>query len=91
MGLPVSDIKVIPMEIGGGFGGKTTIYLEPVTALLSKITGNSKSNFGAKVKIWNFFVPISRIFDKIFFHSFGKSLICVVEKTSDDNTTLQTS
>ena len=39
LGVPVSDIKVIPMEIGGGFGGKTTIYLEPVTALLSKITG----------------------------------------------------
>ena len=39
LGVPVSDIKVVPMEIGGGFGGKTTIYLEPVTALLSKITG----------------------------------------------------
>ncbi len=39
LGVPVSAIKVIPMEIGGGFGGKTTIYLEPVAALLSKITG----------------------------------------------------
>ena len=39
LGMPVSAIKVVPMEIGGGFGGKTTIYLEPVAALLSKITG----------------------------------------------------
>lgn len=39
LGVPVSAIKVVPMEIGGGFGGKTTIYLEPVAALLSKITG----------------------------------------------------
>ena len=28
--LPVSRIKVIPTEIGGGFGGKTKLYLEPV-------------------------------------------------------------
>jgi CO/xanthine dehydrogenase Mo-binding subunit len=39
LGVPVSAIKVIPMEIGGGFGGKTTIYLEPMVALLSKLTG----------------------------------------------------
>ena len=41
LGIPVSDIKVIPMEIGGGFGGKTLIYLEPVAALLSKKTGQA--------------------------------------------------
>ena len=35
---PVSKIKVVPMEIGGGFGGKVTFYLEPVAALLSRIT-----------------------------------------------------
>ncbi|MCH7706110.1 MAG: xanthine dehydrogenase family protein molybdopterin-binding subunit, partial [Chloroflexi bacterium] len=39
LGLPVSQIKVTPLEIGGGFGGKTEIYLEPVAALLSKKTG----------------------------------------------------
>ncbi|MCI0857612.1 MAG: xanthine dehydrogenase family protein molybdopterin-binding subunit, partial [Chloroflexi bacterium] len=39
LGIPVSNIKVIPMEIGGGFGGKTLVYLEPVAALLSKKTG----------------------------------------------------
>ena len=33
---PVSRIKVIPMEIGGGFGGKVPQYLEPLAALLSK-------------------------------------------------------
>ncbi|GIW78896.1 MAG: oxidoreductase [Gemmatales bacterium] len=37
--LPVSRIKVVPMEIGGGFGGKIRVYLEPVAALLSKKTG----------------------------------------------------
>jgi xanthine dehydrogenase molybdenum-binding subunit len=39
LGMPVSKVKVIPMEIGGGFGAKTLIYLEPVAALLSKKTG----------------------------------------------------
>ncbi len=37
--LPVSRIKVVPTEIGGGFGGKIRVYLEPVAAALSKKTG----------------------------------------------------
>ncbi len=37
--VPISKIKVVPMEIGGGFGGKIPIYQEPVAALLSKKTG----------------------------------------------------
>ncbi|HZO88972.1 MAG TPA: xanthine dehydrogenase family protein molybdopterin-binding subunit [Chthonomonadaceae bacterium] len=36
---PISQIKVIPTEIGGGFGGKINVYLEPVAAVLSKKTG----------------------------------------------------
>ena len=34
-----SNLKVVASEIGGGFGGKTTIYLEPVALMLSKKTG----------------------------------------------------
>ena len=37
--IPVSKIRVIPMEIGGGFGGKVGVYLEPVVALLSRKSG----------------------------------------------------
>ncbi|HLJ11434.1 MAG TPA: xanthine dehydrogenase family protein molybdopterin-binding subunit [Planctomycetaceae bacterium] len=37
--LPISRVKVIPMEIGGGFGGKIRVYLEPVAAILSKRCG----------------------------------------------------
>ncbi len=40
LGLPVSKIKVVPLEIGGGFGGKIKAYLEPIAALLSKKTGH---------------------------------------------------
>ncbi len=37
--IPISDVKVVPMEIGGGFGGKISVYLPPVAAALSKKTG----------------------------------------------------
>jgi CO/xanthine dehydrogenase Mo-binding subunit len=37
--MPVSKVKVVPMEIGGGFGGKIRVYLEPVAALLSRKCG----------------------------------------------------
>jgi CO/xanthine dehydrogenase Mo-binding subunit len=39
LGMPLSDLKVIPAEIGGGFGGKTTVYLEPVALALSRKCG----------------------------------------------------
>jgi CO/xanthine dehydrogenase Mo-binding subunit len=38
-GIPQSDIRAIPAEIGGGFGGKTIIYLEPLATMLSKKSG----------------------------------------------------
>ncbi len=36
LGMSASKIKATPAEIGGGFGGKTTIYLEPLAVLLSR-------------------------------------------------------
>jgi xanthine dehydrogenase molybdenum-binding subunit len=40
LGIPEGKIKVVPAEIGGGFGAKLTVYLEPLSVLLSKITGH---------------------------------------------------
>lgn len=37
--VPLSSVKVIPTEIGGGFGGKISVYLPPVAAMLSKKAG----------------------------------------------------
>ena len=39
LGIPNSQIKVVPMEIGGGFGGKTLAYLEAISSALSKKSG----------------------------------------------------
>jgi CO/xanthine dehydrogenase Mo-binding subunit len=39
LNISATNIRVMPLEIGGGFGGKTTIYLEPVAMLLSRKAG----------------------------------------------------
>ena len=39
LGVPIAAVKAIPMEIGGGFGGKTMVYVEPVAALLARKSG----------------------------------------------------
>ncbi|MEZ5816085.1 MAG: xanthine dehydrogenase family protein molybdopterin-binding subunit [Hyphomicrobiaceae bacterium] len=39
LGLPQSRLKVVPLEMGGGFGGKITVHLEPVAARLAQLSG----------------------------------------------------
>jgi CO/xanthine dehydrogenase Mo-binding subunit len=39
LNMDLGKIKVIASEIGGGFGGKTTVYLEPVALILSRKAG----------------------------------------------------
>ncbi len=37
--IPLSHVKVVPTEIGGGFGGKISVYTEPLAAALSRKAG----------------------------------------------------
>src|SRR6266478_7878610 len=39
--IDIANIRVTPAEIGGGFGGKTLVYIEPVALALSRKTGRS--------------------------------------------------
>lgn len=39
VGMAQHDIRAIPAEIGGGFGGKTIIYLEPLATVLARKSG----------------------------------------------------
>jgi len=39
LGMEVSNLRVTPSEIGGGFGGKTTVFIEPVAVALSRKAG----------------------------------------------------
>jgi CO/xanthine dehydrogenase Mo-binding subunit len=40
LGMDVSKIRVTASEIGGGFGGKTVVYLEPLALALSRKAGH---------------------------------------------------
>ncbi len=39
LGLEIGQLRVTASEIGGGFGGKTTVFLEPVALALSRKSG----------------------------------------------------
>ena len=45
--------------------------------IFNKLFNFSNNNLKSKVKIWNFFIPLSRLIDLITFNRFGKSLLCV--------------
>ena len=39
LGIEATNLRVTPSEIGGGFGGKTTIFMEPLALALSRKAG----------------------------------------------------
>jgi CO/xanthine dehydrogenase Mo-binding subunit len=39
LGWDISNIVAVPLEIGGGFGGKTLVYLEPLALALAQKSG----------------------------------------------------
>ncbi len=45
--------------------------------ILSKIFNISNKNLGKNIRLWNFFIPFSKILDLLTFNKFGKSLLCV--------------
>ena len=49
---PVSKVKVTPMEIGGGFGGKITAYLDAIAALLSRKSGAPVKLLMSRVEVF---------------------------------------
>ena len=50
--LTETDVHVIPMEIGGGFGGKLNVYLEPIAAILSKKCGRPVKAYMNRVDVF---------------------------------------
>ena len=45
--------------------------------ILNKFFNFSNKNLKNKIRIWNFFIPLSRFIDLVTFNKFGKSLICI--------------
>jgi len=45
LNIPAARIRLIPLEVGGGFGGKNRIYLEPLQPCFRKRAGTNRSSW----------------------------------------------
>lgn len=66
-GIPASTIRVTPTEIGGGFGGKIPVYLEPAALVLSRKSGRPVKMVMTREEVFRGTGPTSgsRMFVKI--------------------------
>src|SRR3984957_11622295 len=99
LGMPVGHIKVVPAEIGGGFGGKTTIYLEPLSVLLSKKTGApvklvmsrsevlraSGPTSGSKIKVKMGATKDGKLVAAEIWMAFGAGAMCIIAPYTVEN------
>lgn len=69
------DLKIINLKYFDSLG----FFILMLSKLLN-FKGRNNAVIG--IKLWNLLMPISRFFDKLFFHQFGKSLICVIQKNA---------
>jgi len=65
LGMPEGNLKVVPSEIGGGFGGKTTIYCEPIALLLAKKTGHPVKVAMSRTEVLRATGPTSGIKERV--------------------------
>ena len=65
LGIPESMVKVVPMEIGGGFGAKGVTYLAPVTAVLSQKTGRPVKIAMSRKEVFEGSGPASATYIKV--------------------------
>ena len=79
LGIEPSSIKSVPMEIGGGFGGKTTIYLEPISAMLSKMTGQPVKTTMNRAEVLEASGPTSGSYMKIKMGSTNQGKLVAAE------------
>ena len=65
LGWDISKIRVTASEIGGGFGGKTVVYLEPVALALSKKTGQAVKMVMTREEVFKASGPTSGAYIKV--------------------------
>ncbi len=63
--MAVSQVRVTPMEIGGGFGGKFPLYHDPIAALLSKKTGHAVKIIMSRQEVFEGTGPTSGSYMKV--------------------------
>ena len=61
LNMDLSKLKVIASEIGGGFGGKTKVYLEPVALILSRKSGRPVKMVMTREEVFRASGPASAI------------------------------
>ena len=64
LGMSLADLKFIPSEIGGGFGGKTVVYLEPLAVLMSKKAGRPVKMMMSREEVFRATGPTSGTYGK---------------------------
>ncbi len=65
LALEVAQIRVTPAEIGGGFGGKTVVYLEPLAVRMSQLAGRPVRMVMNREEVFKASGPTSGAFAKI--------------------------
>ena len=83
LGVSVSQLKIIPMEIGGGFGGKGQggCYLEPVVAALSRKTGRPVKIAMSRTEVFTGTGPTSGTHIKVKLGATRDGKLTAVEST----------
>ena len=64
-GMQQSDIRAIPAEIGGGFGGKTIVYLEPLALVLARKSGRPVKIVMSREEVFRASGPTSGSMSKV--------------------------
>jgi len=79
--IPVSNVKVIPMEIGGGFGGKgmSGMYLEPVVCMLSKKSGHPVKIAMSRTEVFEGTGPTSATHIKVKLGATNEGILTAVQ------------
>jgi CO/xanthine dehydrogenase Mo-binding subunit len=67
LGMDLAKLRVTASEIGGGFGGKTVVYLEPLALLLSRKSGHPVKMVMSRTEVFRSTGPTSgaRVWVKI--------------------------
>lgn len=65
LGIDLARIKVTPAEIGGGFGGKTLVYLEPVALMLARRSGRPVTMTMSREEVFRASGPTSGSFTRV--------------------------
>lgn len=78
---PLSSLKVVPAEIGGGFGGKTTIYLEPLAVLLAERSGRPVRMVMSRSEVLRATGPTSGSHIRVRMGATKEGRLCAAEAT----------